>query len=116
MPCSSPPSSRGMSAANPAGSQSTINSMRILVIEASALHLGYLGCYGNDWVATPNIDRLASESVVFDRHFYDVEQPKPLAWTGHRPMPLSDQPPFPPVPSLGKILEERGVQHVSYEG
>jgi arylsulfatase A-like enzyme len=45
--------------------------MKILVIEAIGLHLGYLGCYGNDWVATPNLDRLAAEGVVFDAHFAD---------------------------------------------
>src|SRR6478672_1102760 len=45
--------------------------MRLLVLEALGLHLGYLGCYGNDWVATPNLDRLAAEGVVFDAHFAD---------------------------------------------
>jgi hypothetical protein len=43
----------------------------VLVIEAAALHLGFIGCYGNDWVHTPNLDRLAAEGVVFDRHFAD---------------------------------------------
>jgi arylsulfatase A-like enzyme len=47
--------------------------MKILVIEALGLHLGNLGCYGNDWVATPNLDRLASQGVVFDWHI--AEQP-----------------------------------------
>lgn len=28
-----------------------------------------LGCYGNEWVTTPNIDRLAREGVVFDLAF-----------------------------------------------
>jgi arylsulfatase A-like enzyme len=45
--------------------------MKILVIEAAGLHLGYLGCYGNDWVATPNLDRLAADGIVFDWHFAD---------------------------------------------
>lgn len=27
------------------------------------------GCFGNDQVKTPNIDRLATESVAFDRHY-----------------------------------------------
>ena len=45
--------------------------MKIVVLEANGLHLGYLGCYGNDWVATPNLDRLASEGAVFDAHFAD---------------------------------------------
>jgi arylsulfatase A-like enzyme len=45
--------------------------MKIIVIEACGLHLGYLGCYGNDWVMTPNLDQLASEGVVGDWHFAD---------------------------------------------
>src|SRR5437867_2202170 len=48
--------------------------MKILVLDALALHLGYVGFYGNDWVATPNLDRLAAEGIVFDNHF--VEQPE----------------------------------------
>jgi len=35
------------------------------------LHLGYLGCYGGEWVRTPYLDRLASEGVVFDQHYAD---------------------------------------------
>jgi arylsulfatase A-like enzyme len=55
--------------------------MRILVIEAAALHLGFVGCYGNDWVATPNLDRLAAESVVFDQHLADAPEPfSAAAW------------------------------------
>jgi arylsulfatase A-like enzyme len=32
---------------------------------------GWLGAYGNEWVGTPQLDRLAAESVVFDRHISD---------------------------------------------
>jgi hypothetical protein len=45
--------------------------MKIIVLEACGLHLGYLGCYGNDWVATPNLDRLAAEGIVFEWHIAD---------------------------------------------
>jgi arylsulfatase A-like enzyme len=41
---------------------------RAVVITFDRLHIGYLGCYGNDWVETPNFDRLATESVLFDHH------------------------------------------------
>lgn len=57
---------------------------RTLVLHASALHIGYIGCYGNDEVVTPNLDRLAEEGVVFDWHIAD--QPRigqsslPSAW------------------------------------
>jgi arylsulfatase A-like enzyme len=56
-----------------------MDSMRIIAIEVCGLHLGYVGCYGNDWVATPNLDRLATEGIVFDWHFAD--QPELFALT-----------------------------------
>ncbi len=75
--------------------------MKIVVLEANALHLGYLGCYGNDWVATPNLDRLASEGAVFDAHIADqpdlsLETPwadrsvatGSYAWRKSRPEPV----------------------------
>ncbi len=45
--------------------------MKILVLEPVGLHLGYVGAYGNDWIATPCLDELASRGVVFDQHFLD---------------------------------------------
>jgi arylsulfatase A-like enzyme len=45
--------------------------MKILVIVASGLHLGYIGCYGNEWVETPALDRLGAEGIVFDQHYAD---------------------------------------------
>ncbi|HWC90426.1 MAG TPA: hypothetical protein VG433_12245, partial [Pirellulales bacterium] len=35
------------------------------------LHAGYLGCYGNTWIATPAFNRLAAESFVFDQALID---------------------------------------------
>lgn len=61
--------------------------MNVVVIEASGLHLGYLGCYGNEWIATPNLDRLAAQSVVFDQHYLDVLG---STATGLAPLPLPD--------------------------
>lgn len=29
----------------------------------------WLGCYGQDWLRTPNIDRLAKEGMCFENHF-----------------------------------------------
>jgi hypothetical protein len=45
--------------------------MKALVLVASRLHLGYIGCYGNEWLETPTLDRLAAEGVVFDQHIAD---------------------------------------------
>lgn len=39
--------------------------MNIVCIVVDRLHWGYLGCYGNTWIVTPALDRLASEGFVF---------------------------------------------------
>src|SRR5262249_58329401 len=53
-------------------SRRTMSLMKVSLIMADGLQLAALGAYGNDWLATPNIDRLAAQSVVFDQHFADV--------------------------------------------
>jgi arylsulfatase A-like enzyme len=45
--------------------------MRAIVFIVRGCSAGWLGAYGNEWVATPNLDRLAAEAVVFDRHLSD---------------------------------------------
>ncbi len=43
--------------------------MQAIVVTLDRLATSVLGCYGNEWIETPHLDRLASEAVVFDRHF-----------------------------------------------
>ena len=66
----------------------TLIDMNALVVTFDQLPLRMLGCYGNDWIATPHFDRLSAESVVFDAHFADAtshSQPSDAWWTGqHR--------------------------------
>src|SRR5436309_1757720 len=87
--------------------------MRVLVLEAGALQLGYLGCYGNDWVATPNLDRLAAEGVVFDRHYADALGVGPRsAWTGRYAFPAAGAESDPEPASfepLRDLLQASGV-------
>jgi arylsulfatase A-like enzyme len=45
--------------------------MNSIIIVVDRLHSGYLGCYGNAWIATPAIDRLAGESFLFDQALVD---------------------------------------------
>jgi arylsulfatase A-like enzyme len=40
----------------------------LLVLVSDTLRRDHLGAYGNTWARTPNLDRLAAESVVFDAH------------------------------------------------
>lgn len=49
--------------------------MNLLCIAVDRLHVGYLGCYGNTWVATPALDRLASSGFVFDQALVDMLDP-----------------------------------------
>src|SRR2546423_13859355 len=45
--------------------------MKALVIVTNGLLLGFRVFYGNDWISTPALDRLASEGIVFDQHYAD---------------------------------------------
>jgi arylsulfatase A-like enzyme len=59
--------------------------MNVIVVVCNGLHLGFLGPYGNSWIETPNLDRLASEGVVFDHHFPENLTTIPTRrswWTG----------------------------------
>jgi hypothetical protein len=61
--------------------------MRAVVFAIRGCPAGWLGAYGNEWVATPNLDRLAAESVVFDRHISDRPDAAAAtaAWLGGSP-------------------------------
>jgi len=43
--------------------------MQAIVVTFDRLATTAIGCYGNEWIETPHFDRLASQAVVFDRHF-----------------------------------------------
>ncbi len=43
--------------------------MKAIVVLMDSVNLRYLECYGNPWVKTPNLSRLAARATVFDRHF-----------------------------------------------
>ncbi len=41
----------------------------VAIIISDTLRRDHLGCYGNEWIRTPNIDRLATEAFVFDNAY-----------------------------------------------
>lgn len=91
--------------------------MRVLVIVASGLQAGYVGCYGNEWITTPNLDRLAAEGIVFDRHYADHPDPQGArrAWrTGqyHFPIPNAPSSAAPSAPDLIRILNGHDVRTI----
>ena len=52
--------------ATPAGARRPPN---IILIVADDLGYAELGCYGQEWIKTPNIDRLAGEGIKFTQHY-----------------------------------------------
>jgi len=43
--------------------------MNVILIFSDTLRVDFLGCYGNAWVHTPYIDRVAQDAIVFDRAY-----------------------------------------------
>lgn len=80
--------------------------MQVLVLNIPGLHLGYLGCYGNDWIDTPHFDRLAAEGVVFDQHIADALIHR-TAWSGRYRWPTAG--PAEPTNRLEQTLKTQGI-------
>jgi arylsulfatase A-like enzyme len=46
--------------------------MNLIVISTDTWRADHVGCYGNDWIQTPNLDRLATEGIVFDNFYAEA--------------------------------------------
>ena len=80
--------------------------MKTIVLVAHGLRPAELGLYGAAWLPTPNLDRLASESVVFDQHFVDC----PSSSTFRARYSLPESKPIPSaLPDGAKLVEYRGL-------
>ena len=74
--------------------------MNTICLVLDRCHAGYLGPYGNAWIETPSIDRLAAESFLFDQCFLDCPELDSLYrsyWLGGHPLHQGG----PPVSRLG---------------
>lgn len=88
---------------------------RAVVMTCDRWHLDFVGCYGNDWIETPNLQKLAAQGVVFDRHFaanVDPEFASLAWWTGRTQLPR----PVDSVPSEWDVgrLSAAGVRTVLF--
>lgn len=66
--------------------------MNVIVIMADSWRFDYLGCYGNNWIMTPAIDKFAAESIVFENAYAEgcPTIPTRLAlFTGRYTLPYS---------------------------
>jgi len=43
--------------------------MKVIYMMADTFRRDHVGAYGNDWIRTPNLDRLASESALFENAY-----------------------------------------------
>ena len=83
--------------------------MNAICLVIDRLHTGYVGTYGNSWIQTPTLDRLASEAFTFDRAHVDspcLEALYRSYWQGWHAMgrPPADH------PSLAAALRNSGVE------
>lgn len=70
----------------------------VIVVVADTLRTAFLGCYGNDWIHTPSIDRFARQSVRFTRAHPECLPTIPTRRTlhsGRRAFPFNDYRPVP---------------------
>ncbi len=71
--------------------------MNLILIMADSLRVDHIGCYGNDWIETPNIDALAKESVLFEGVYPEALPTIPVRralMTGNRTFPFKDWHPW----------------------
>lgn len=101
--------------------------MNVLCICADTFRADYLGCYGNDWIVTPNLDALAAEGIVFEQAYAEALPTLParrVFFTGRRVIPrwqaiphkgdhLGFQPAWHAIPedevTVAELLEQAGV-------
>ena len=84
--------------------------MNTICLVLDRCHAGYLGPYGNAWIETPSIDRLAAESFLFDQCFLDCPDLASLYrsyWLGWHPLHQGGVPSS--RPSLPAMLAASGL-------
>jgi len=42
------------------------NTPHVIIISLDTTRVDHLGCYGNNWIQTPHIDKLAEKSILFE--------------------------------------------------
>ncbi len=75
-----------------------MNRPNVIVIIADSLRLDHCGCYGNNWIRTPNIDRLAAMGTRFTNAYPESLPTIPVRramWTGRRTYPFRNYKPIP---------------------
>ena len=90
--------------------------MNTILIVADTWRRDHMGCYGNDWIRTPNVDRLAERGTVMDNCCFASYPTRPCRndiITGRYTFPWQGwQGPVPDAVTLSGIIDKAGK--VSY--
>ena len=90
--------------------------MQAIVLVLRGCPAGWLGAYGNEWVATPNLDRFAAGALIFDQHISDcpTTEAAHAAWrTGQSQVPPMEDAELPrPTWDVIAELGRAGVRTV----
>jgi len=87
--------------------------MNVILIVADTLRADHLGSYGNGWIRTPSLDRLAREGVRFARAYPEALATVPVLraiHTGKRTFPCRDW-----FPRKGDSVRTPGSQPIPEE-
>ena len=90
------------------------NIQNVIVVMTDSLQYNYLGCYGNEWIKTPNYDRFAKQATVFENNFTEGLPTVPCRramFTGRYTLPFVGWSPLRPEDTtVADILWGTGVQ------
>jgi len=67
--------------------------MNVILVVIDSLRADHVGCYGNTWIKTPNLDAFAEENVLFERaapESLPTIQSRRAIMTGNRLFPFRD--------------------------
>ena len=86
----------------------------VIVVMADSLQYNYLGCYGNKWIKTPNYDKFALQSTLFENCYAEANPTVPCRrsmLTGCYTLPFVGWSPLRPEDtSVADVLWGTGVQ------
>ena len=87
--------------------------MNVILIINDSFRRDHLGCYGNSWIRTPNLDRFAQHAAVFDQCYIASYPTVPQRWdinTGRYGFPDRGWQPLDPGDvTLAQLLGQRGM-------
>lgn len=90
---------------SPGGAPAPGSSGNVLLITLDTLRWDYLGCYGNQKIATPRLDGLASRGVRFERAYAQ----SPLTTPSHACMLTGQYPPVHQIRDVGGFVLDESI-------